>query len=82
MVIPHEEKYSHKNFYKEILDCIKHLRTFGEMRVLRSIDTVKFNLEDQVMTCMLLSYSQNHTGGTKSMLNIRTECIQLIQDII
>ena len=47
-----------------------------------SIVNVKDNLEYQGMTCMLLGYAQNYTGGTYHMLNLRTKLIVLRCDII
>ena len=73
MINPHEEN---------VPNCSKHLNTFGEMGVVRSIVIVKYNLDDQVTTCIFLSYAQNHKGGTYHMLNIWTKFIVLSRDII
>ena len=46
MVNPHGEKFTHEKFYGKLPHYTKYLRTFGEMGVVRSIDTVKVKLED------------------------------------
>ena len=52
------------------------------MGVVLSISTIRSNLEDKGMTFVFLGYSQNHTGGTYCMLNLRTKLIVLSREII
>ena len=62
-----------------MLNYEKHSKDFGEMGVVRSISTLKYNIENQGMT--FLGYAKNHMGGTYSMLNIRTKLIALRRDV-
>ena len=82
MVKPNKEKCAYKMFYGKITDCAKHLRTFGEIGVVRSITRIKYKLDNQVMMCKFLGYAPNNTGGTYRILNLRTKCIVLRRDII
>ena len=41
MVKPQKDKYSHDKFCGKMLDYARYLRAFGEMGVVRIIDTVK-----------------------------------------
>ena len=52
------------------------------MRVVKSIDMVKIDMEYQGNTCMLLGYAQNHTDGTYCMINLHTKWIILSRDAI
>ena len=82
IVNQHEEKCAHKKFYEKIPDYEKHLRTLGEMGFVWSITTLKFKLDDRVMTCMFLGYVKNHNGGTYRMLDLHTKNIILSREII
>ena len=82
VVKPHEEKCPYEKFYRKIPYYAKYLRTFGEMLVVRIIDTVKEKPEDQVKMCMFLGYTKNHTDSTYRMLNLCTKRIVLSRDVI
>ena len=43
-------------------DYAKYLKTFGDMRILHSIPTVKAKLEDLGKMCTFLGYVQKNTG--------------------
>ena len=64
MINPHEQKYAHEKFHQKMADYAKYLRTFGEIRVVRIIATVKEKPEDREKTCMFLSFVKNYSGGT------------------
>ena len=82
MVNPHEEKCGHEKFYVRMPDYAIHLINLGERGVVHSIVIVTANIEDRVMTCILLGYAQNNTSGTYRILNILTKYIVLSHDVI
>ena len=49
------------------------MRTSGEIGIVHNIATIKPNLQYQEMSCILLYYAYNNTGGTYRMLNLRTK---------
>ena len=52
------------------------------MGVVCNIARATAKIKSRGMTCMLLGYTQNHTGSTYGMLNIRTKLIVLSHDEI
>ena len=67
MVNPHKEKYAYDKIYGQMTYYEKHLSNFGEVGVVLSIISVKANLYNQGMICMLLGYRQDHMGGIYRM---------------
>jgi hypothetical protein len=69
-------------FYGKPAPFSTHLRTFGEMGIVRNIQTVKTKLEDRGSTSMFLGYAKQHAGTVYRMLNLQNGTLCLSRDVM
>ena len=78
-----EEKPPYTQFYNKDAKYMQHLRTFGEMDIVKSIVSKQElgKLSDRGLTCTFVGYSIKHGGDVKRFFNMKTKRIVHSRDI-
>jgi hypothetical protein len=75
------QKTPYDVFYGKPAPFATHLRTFGELGVIRDITSVKAKLEDRGVTRIFIGYAAQHPGNVYRMLNLKNWHLRLSRDI-
>jgi hypothetical protein len=74
-------KTPHELFFGKTVTYATHLRIFGEVGVIRDIETVKEKLQDRGSPCIFVGYAEKHAGNVYRMYNIKTGQLRLSRDV-
>jgi hypothetical protein len=75
------DKSPYELFFGKPAPYMPHLRTFGEVGVIRNITSVKEKLQDRGSTCMFVGYAAQHAGNVYRMYNFNTGQLRLSRDV-
>ncbi|CAJ1943898.1 unnamed protein product [Cylindrotheca closterium] len=81
LVYQRGEQSSHKKFWKQEARFARHLKTFGEMAVIKVHTKIKGKLKDRGRTVMFVGYADNSSGDTYKFYDPKTKRISSSQDV-
>ena len=78
-----DEKSAYEKVYGKLPDYAKHLRTFGELRIvpLKTGEQIKAKLNDRGIACIFIGYAKKHAGNVYRMLNVKTNSVIVTRDV-
>ncbi|CAJ1938811.1 unnamed protein product [Cylindrotheca closterium] len=81
LVYQRGEQSSHQKFWKREARFARHLRTFGEMAVIKVHTKIKGKLKDRGRTVMFVGYADNSSGDTYKFYDPKTKRISSSRDV-
>ena len=71
----------YKGIHNDEAKYTKHLRSFGEMAIIRDIKSIKKKLDNRGKLVMFIGYAKSHSGNVYRFLNLATSKVVLSGDV-
>ena len=76
------EPSSHEKFFGNLPPYVPHMRTFGEIGIVRNIHQgTVWKLENKGIPAMFIGYTNEHAGNVYKMFNLQTHKVLMCRDI-
>ena len=67
---------------EQLMTYVKHMRTFGELAVIKTAQKIQAKMKNKGTTMMCVGYTNNHASDVGRFLNLETKRIVLSRDAI